>query len=235
MGKNRIKKGQIGKITVTKPINLWQRDANNKLKFVRVLKQGEEYRVYRYDNLHGGQYGLGGGMYITKMPTHIKYETPSKAKLAQLFAIDGEFAALAKQGKLSTVPGNIGMTFGSLKKMTTGTTGQSEALLFYATQNAVYGFSYAYVSGRSYDRIYSDQKVALIYRDVSTNETEQEIAKQLQTYFGKPVVKDTYKAGNYYVTFERNEQGKVSFFIGTKDSMNSLRPDDGYDNPYQIK
>ena len=83
-GKTELKKGQIGKITVTKPINLWERDANNKLSFERVLKPGEEYRVYRYDNLHGGQYGLGGGMYITKMPTHIKYETPSKAKLALL-------------------------------------------------------------------------------------------------------------------------------------------------------
>ena len=119
-GKTELKKGQIGKITVTKPINLWQRDANDRLSFVRVLKPGEEYRVYRYDHLHGGQYGLGGGMYITKMPTHIKYETPSKAKLAQLFYIDGEFAALAKQGKLRTVPGNIGMTYDSLKKMTEG-------------------------------------------------------------------------------------------------------------------
>lgn len=83
-GKTELKQGQIGKITILKPINLWERDSNNKLSFERVLKPGEEYRVYRYDNLHGGQYGLGGGMYITKMPTHIKYETPSKAKLALL-------------------------------------------------------------------------------------------------------------------------------------------------------
>ena len=83
-GKTELKKGQIGKITVTQPINLWERDANNKLKLSRVLNPGEEYRVYRYDNLYGGQYGLGGGMYITKMPNHIKYETPSKAKLALL-------------------------------------------------------------------------------------------------------------------------------------------------------
>ena len=141
-GKTELKKGQIGKITVTKQINLWQRDANDRLSFVRVLKPGEEYRVYRYDNLHGGQYGLGGGMYITKMPTHIKYETPSKAKLAQLFYIDGEFAALAKQGKLRTVPGNIGMTFDSLNKITKGTPEQSEAFLFHQTPNASYGFFY---------------------------------------------------------------------------------------------
>ena len=83
-GKTELKQGQLGKITVKKSINLWERDANNRLSFVRVLKPGEEYRVYRYDNHHGGQYGLGGGMYITKMPTHIKYETPSKVKLAEL-------------------------------------------------------------------------------------------------------------------------------------------------------
>ena len=61
-GKTELKQGQIGKITVTKPINIWERDANNQLKFVRILNVGEEYRVYRYDNLHGGQYGLGAGM-----------------------------------------------------------------------------------------------------------------------------------------------------------------------------
>ena len=58
--------GQVGKIKVVKPINLWKRTANG-LVFERVLKQGEQYRVYRYDDLYGGQYGLGGGMYITKM------------------------------------------------------------------------------------------------------------------------------------------------------------------------
>lgn len=83
-GKTELKEGQIGKITVIKPINLWERDASNNLKFIRVLNLGEEYRVYRYDDHNGGQYGLGGGMWITNMPTHIKYETPSKAKLAEL-------------------------------------------------------------------------------------------------------------------------------------------------------
>ncbi|MGE6487613.1 C40 family peptidase [Paenisporosarcina sp. NPDC076898] len=67
------KPGQIGEIVVTKNINLWKRDANNKLLYVRVLKVGEKYRVYKKDNLYGGQYGLGANMYITNMPAHIKY------------------------------------------------------------------------------------------------------------------------------------------------------------------
>ncbi|MDE3840988.1 hypothetical protein C0966_17125 (plasmid) [Bacillus methanolicus] len=78
-----LKPGQIGKIDVVKPINLWKRD-DNKLTFVRILYPGESYRVYSYDSKFGGQYGLGGGYYITNMKGFIKYKTPSKAKLAEL-------------------------------------------------------------------------------------------------------------------------------------------------------
>ena len=79
-------KGQIGKVKVLKPINLWKRDGDN-LVFERVLNQGEQYRVYRYDQMHGGQYGVGGGYYITKMDGFVEYKTPSKRKLAELEAI----------------------------------------------------------------------------------------------------------------------------------------------------
>ncbi|QOR66303.1 phosphodiester glycosidase family protein [Cytobacillus suaedae] len=79
-------KGQVGKIKVVKPINLWQR-VGDKLVFERVLKPGEQYRVYRYDNKFGGQYGLGGGYYITNMKGFVEYKTPSKRKLAELEAL----------------------------------------------------------------------------------------------------------------------------------------------------
>ena len=78
-----MKNGQIGKITVKKPINLWKREGG-KLVFERILKPGEQYRVYRYDNKFGGQYGLGGGYYITNMKGYVEYKTPSKAKLKEL-------------------------------------------------------------------------------------------------------------------------------------------------------
>lgn len=78
-----MKKGQIGKVTVTKPINLWKREGN-KLVFERVLKPGEQYRVYRYDNKFGGQFGLGGDHYVTNIKGYIEYKTPSKAKLKEL-------------------------------------------------------------------------------------------------------------------------------------------------------
>lgn len=81
--------GQIGKIKVIKPINLWKREGG-KLVFSRILKPGEHYRVYRYDNLYGGQYGLGGGYYITNMQGYVDYRTPSKKKLAELEAAYGK-------------------------------------------------------------------------------------------------------------------------------------------------
>ncbi|KXG09076.1 hypothetical protein AT864_02760 [Anoxybacillus sp. P3H1B] len=83
-GNEQLKRGQIGRITIIKPINLWKRDEQNKLHFVRVLKPGERYRVYSYDQLYGGQYSVGSGYYITKMPAYIKYETPSKQLLNKM-------------------------------------------------------------------------------------------------------------------------------------------------------
>lgn len=78
-----MKKGQIGKVTIKKPINLWKREGG-KLVFARVLAAGVPYRVYRYDEHFGGQYGLGGGYYVTDMEGYIIYQTPSKAKLKEL-------------------------------------------------------------------------------------------------------------------------------------------------------
>jgi hypothetical protein len=76
----KLVKGQIGKLEIVKPINLWKRE-NGKLQFVRVLKPGEQYRVYSYDSAFGGQYGVGGNYYITNMKGYIIYKTPPKEKL----------------------------------------------------------------------------------------------------------------------------------------------------------
>ncbi|KLR74447.1 2', 3'-cyclic nucleotide 2'-phosphodiesterase [Geobacillus sp. T6] len=76
-----LKKGQIGRLTVQKPINLWKRAKDGRLVFVRILQPGEVYRVYGYDARFGGQYAVGGGYYVTDIDTHIRYETPSKEKL----------------------------------------------------------------------------------------------------------------------------------------------------------
>lgn len=83
-GKTELRPGQIGKITILQPINLWTDDEKGDLKEVRILNETEEYRVYDYRDKHGGQYYVGAGMWVTKIPTHIKYETPSKAMLEKL-------------------------------------------------------------------------------------------------------------------------------------------------------
>lgn len=83
-GKTEFKKGQIGKVTILQPINLWTDGEEGNLEFTgRVLQKDEEFRVYNYRENNGGQYGVGGGLWVTKMPSHIKYETPSKALLAK--------------------------------------------------------------------------------------------------------------------------------------------------------
>jgi N-acetylmuramoyl-L-alanine amidase len=79
---SELKKGQIGRITILKKINLWKR-VGDKLELARLLKPGEVYRVYGYDDQYGGQYNVGAGYYVTNMEGYIRYETPSKAKLAR--------------------------------------------------------------------------------------------------------------------------------------------------------
>lgn len=92
-----MSKGQIGRLTIIKPINLWKRvsvcsvedceyckNKQPELKFERILNPDEVYRVYGYDGYYGGQYNVGGGFYITDMEGYVKYETPSKAKLNEL-------------------------------------------------------------------------------------------------------------------------------------------------------
>ncbi|MFJ8063674.1 transglycosylase SLT domain-containing protein [Psychrobacillus sp. NPDC096426] len=82
-GKTELKLGQIGKVTILSNTNLVKMESDGSLTTVRTLKKGEEYRVYNYKSNHGGLYGVGGGNYVQKS-TKVKYETPSKSKLALL-------------------------------------------------------------------------------------------------------------------------------------------------------
>ena len=88
-GKTELKKGQIGKVTILADTNLVKLE-NGSLSQVRTLKKGEEFRVYTYKNENGGLYGVGGGSYIQKNTAKVKYETPSKSKLAQLEALSSK-------------------------------------------------------------------------------------------------------------------------------------------------
>lgn len=78
-----MNRGQIGRLNILKPINLWKRNEDDKLEFVRILQPNSTFRVYGYDELHGGQYSVGGGYYVTKMEGYVHYQTPSKRTLEQ--------------------------------------------------------------------------------------------------------------------------------------------------------
>ncbi len=85
-GKTELKPGQIGKVTILRDIGAEIADpaAIRKYRVVKMLKPGEEYRVYGTKRI--GEillYDLGGGLYVQRT-NNIKYETPSKAKLALL-------------------------------------------------------------------------------------------------------------------------------------------------------
>ncbi|UAW07777.1 stress protein [Psychrobacillus phage PVJ1] len=82
-GKTELKLGQIGKATILSDTTLVKLESNGTLSNVRKMKKGEEYRVYSYKSNNGGLYGVGGGSYIQKS-AKVKYETPSKSKLALL-------------------------------------------------------------------------------------------------------------------------------------------------------
>ncbi|MGE6489656.1 excalibur calcium-binding domain-containing protein [Paenisporosarcina sp. NPDC076898] len=83
-GKTELKLGQIGKVTILSNTTLVKIESNGSLSEVRPMKKGEEYRVYSYKSQHNGLYGVGGGSFVKKDVVKVKYETPSKAKLALL-------------------------------------------------------------------------------------------------------------------------------------------------------
>lgn len=85
-GKTELKAGQLGKVVISADTPLLKKLPNGEYETVRILKKGEEYRVYTYNNKDDGFYGVGGGLHIGAKASGVKYNTPSKAKLAALKA-----------------------------------------------------------------------------------------------------------------------------------------------------
>lgn len=84
-GKTELKSGQLGKVTILKETKLFSLK-DNKLVAGKSLPVKAEYRVYSFKKVDNSEiYGVGGGQYIKK-DSSIKYETPSKRKLAELKA-----------------------------------------------------------------------------------------------------------------------------------------------------
>ncbi|WP_066297246.1 hypothetical protein [Bacillus sp. FJAT-29937] len=102
-GKTELKQGQIGKVTILGTIELVKINTDGTLSVIRNLNKGEEYRVYSYKNDHGGLYGVGGDSFVQKNPLEVKYETPSKSKLAEL---EKESATFNKSKVISSLSSN---------------------------------------------------------------------------------------------------------------------------------
>ncbi|TCJ06409.1 TraB/GumN family protein [Cytobacillus praedii] len=84
-GKTELKSGQLGKVTILKETKLFSLK-DNKLVANKSLPAKGEFRVYSFKKVDNSDiYGVGGGQYIKK-DSSIKYETPSKRKLAELKA-----------------------------------------------------------------------------------------------------------------------------------------------------
>lgn len=81
-GKTELKSGQIGKVTILKDTPLFKLNNDGTLTTVRTLKKGDEFRAYQYKVQHGVLYGVGSGSFIQKNSDSLKYETPSKSRLA---------------------------------------------------------------------------------------------------------------------------------------------------------
>ncbi|MER2005901.1 MAG: hypothetical protein ABS939_00495 [Psychrobacillus sp.] len=89
-GKTELWKGQLGKVTINKTTPLLKRLDNGKLEKVRDLKQGDEFRVYRFLNEKNGLYGVGAGMFVERNASSVLYETPSKRNLRLVKIMHGE-------------------------------------------------------------------------------------------------------------------------------------------------
>ena len=79
-----LKPGQIGRLTVLKDTELYQlvseTDDEVNLKQVRTLKKGSQFRIYAFNY---GMLSVGGGYYVDR-DKRVSYQTPTKAKLAQV-------------------------------------------------------------------------------------------------------------------------------------------------------
>ena len=131
-GKTELKQGQIGKVTILTNVNAAKLSGNTLTQDKR-LKRGEEFRVYSYRVIgDSGYYGLGGGLFVKKS-NRIKYETPSKRKLAQLEAESSNYSNVPFMNNIS-----LGMTKQQVKNVERATLiDETTNSLIYANKNVL--------------------------------------------------------------------------------------------------
>lgn len=103
-GNMELKKGTIGKVVVVKNTELYQWK-QNKMNVVRILKKGQQYRVYSSKTVQGALfYGVGSGMYVQKT-TNIQYVPLSAEQFTSLVkqALKGEYELVSGKERVSFV------------------------------------------------------------------------------------------------------------------------------------
>ncbi len=109
-GKTILIPTQIGKVTLLKDSPLYKLSSDGKLLPGGSRVKGSEFRVYQYQDVHGGLYGLGAGLFIMKDPAAVKYETPSthkKMQLARVVFFDDNILTQLEKGVFKGQPFSI--------------------------------------------------------------------------------------------------------------------------------
>lgn len=209
-----LKVGQIGRLTVLKNTDLYKLDGS-KESFSRTLKAGETYRIYAFKP---GKLSVGGGYFVDR-DTKVKYETPSKAKLAQVACKKQAIENEAKSISIGNSKSAVEQKLGAPKRV---------ALNEYGVQWHIYHQNY----DRFYMIGYVDGRVAQVYSNdtsfyvhgVTKGSTKTEVKASLGSPI-KGILKgntnylitnsdenETFYKNNQYITvfYDLHKQGKVT-------------------------
>ncbi|MCL6584996.1 MAG: SLAP domain-containing protein [Anoxybacillus sp.] len=100
-GNMELKKGMVGKVIIVKntPLYQWKQ---NKMQVVRLLKKGQQYRVYSTKTIKGVLfYGVGSGLYVQKT-ANVRYTPLSAEQFSSLVkrALKGEYEIAIGQARV---------------------------------------------------------------------------------------------------------------------------------------
>jgi uncharacterized protein YkwD len=203
-----LKPGQIGGLIVLKKTSLVKFNGSTPIA-VRTLYPGSFYRVYA---IQSDYLNVGGGYYV-KRDGNVKYETPSKAKLAM--------AACIRQAKQTSAAVSINhLTIGDPRSKVEAIYGKAKR----KTRNdyGLYWETYSRGSYKDFVMIsYQHDRIAAMYTNQPIVSTKTGVAlgatkKEVESKYGTPleyiqkgniqyVIKseeyDTYLLDGNYVTF----------------------------------
>ncbi|WP_232223942.1 CAP domain-containing protein [Anoxybacteroides tepidamans] len=205
---SELKPGQIGRLTVLKKTSLVKFNGNTPVA-VRTLAPGSSYRIYAFKSDY---LGVGGGYYV-KRDANVKYETPSKAKLAEVACIEQakSMSAVVSMNRLAVGDSRakVEAIYGKAKRKTVNDYG-----LYWETYDRGSYKDFLMVSYKN-DRIaamYTNQPIVSTKTGIALGASKQEVEKKYGTplsYIQKGNARymiaddeyDMYLINGNYVTF----------------------------------